>query len=338
MSRVTKIKSFLARAHGHLIQANSPAAAFQIGQCPPLLASQLPHTARFHNSSTASLNASMRLCAPAAQETIHAAHPPGPPEQRRLHWTVLLLPAALAAFLGTWQVGRQKWKVEQVQQRETGLKAEPVAVSQASEALPEYRRVWCQGELQHERSIFVGPRPRTIMGSAKPGYVLVTPLVNKEWGHAVLVNRGWVPAEWKTDAQLRASGCPLGKVHMEGVMRESENPSSFVPANIPAKGEWYWLDVPGMARAAGLPSDAPMMEVVRREGPEASQVNVPTAMEVLAGRTRGPSAAQAYPVPRSMEDLAHFPVMPSDHRNYALTWYSLSAATALLALRAARTR
>ena len=46
----------------------------------------------------------------------------GPPEQRRLHWTVLLLPAALAAFLGTWQVGRQKWKVEQVQQRETGLK------------------------------------------------------------------------------------------------------------------------------------------------------------------------------------------------------------------------
>ena len=46
----------------------------------------------------------------------------GPPEQRRLHWTVLLLPAALAAFLGTWQVGRQKWKVEQVQQREAGLK------------------------------------------------------------------------------------------------------------------------------------------------------------------------------------------------------------------------
>ena len=49
------------------------------------------------------------------------------------------------------------------------VQAEPVAVSQASEALPEYRRVWCQGELQHERSIFVGPRPRTIMGSAKPG-------------------------------------------------------------------------------------------------------------------------------------------------------------------------
>ena len=47
----------------------------------------------------------------------------GPPEQRRLHWTFLLLPAGVAAFLGTWQVGRQQWKVEQVQQREAGLKA-----------------------------------------------------------------------------------------------------------------------------------------------------------------------------------------------------------------------
>ena len=44
-----------------------------------------------------------------------------------------------------------------------------MAISQATEALPEYRRVWCQGELLHERSIFVGPRPRTVMSSAKPG-------------------------------------------------------------------------------------------------------------------------------------------------------------------------
>ncbi len=43
------------------------------------------------------------------------------PERRRLHWTVLLLPAGVAAFLGTWQVGRQQWKLEQVQQREAGL-------------------------------------------------------------------------------------------------------------------------------------------------------------------------------------------------------------------------
>ena len=47
--------------------------------------------------------------------------PQGPPERGRLHWTVLLLPAGIAAFLGTWQVGRQQWKLEQVQQRQAGL-------------------------------------------------------------------------------------------------------------------------------------------------------------------------------------------------------------------------
>ncbi len=41
---------------------------------------------------------------------------------------------------------------------------------------------------------------------------MVTPLVSKEWGHTVLVNRGWVPAEWKSDAKLWPLGCPTGQV------------------------------------------------------------------------------------------------------------------------------
>ena len=81
-----------------------------------------------------------------------------------------------------------------------------------------------------------------------------------------------------------------------------------------------------------------LRQVVKSEVPGMPQVNVPTTMEVLAGRTRGPSSREEYPIPRNLEDLMNFSVMPSDHRNYALTWYSLSGATALLALRAARTR
>ena len=50
------------------------------------------------------------------------------------------------------------------------------------------------------------------------------------------------------------------QVHVEGVIRESEKPSSFVPENSPSKGEWYWVDVPAMARAAGLPPDTPLIE------------------------------------------------------------------------------
>ena len=39
----------------------------------------------------------------------------------RLHWSFLLIPAGVAAFLGTWQVGRRTWKVDQITQREAAL-------------------------------------------------------------------------------------------------------------------------------------------------------------------------------------------------------------------------
>ena len=81
-----------------------------------------------------------------------------------------------------------------------------------------------------------------------------------------------------------------------------------------------------------------MLQVVKSGHAGMPQGNMPTTMEGLAGRAHGPPAAQDHPIPRELGDLKSFSVMPSDHRNYALTWYSLSAATAFLALRAARTR
>ncbi len=75
-------------------------------------------------------------------------------------------------------------------------------------------------------------------------------------------------------------------------------------------------------------------------GAEGSQArsSAPTSMELLALRTRAHAAAEQYPLPRSLDDLMNFSVMPHDHRNYALTWFALSGATALLAVRAARGR
>lgn len=48
---------------------------------------------------------------------------------------------------------------------------------------------------------------------------------------------------------------------MEGVTRVSEPRSSFVPDNNPGKGEWYWVDVPALAQAAGLPPETQLVEV-----------------------------------------------------------------------------
>jgi cytochrome oxidase assembly protein ShyY1 len=47
---------------------------------------------------------------------------------------------------------------------------------------------------------------------------------------------------------------------VEGVVRGSETPGSFVPANSPP--QWYWLDAPAMAGAAQLPPETPLVEVI----------------------------------------------------------------------------
>jgi surfeit locus 1 family protein len=57
-----------------------------------------------------------------------------------------------------------------------------------------------------------GPRARTVMGGTVAGHILVTPLHSKRWGKAVLVNRGWVPVEWRSDAAMRSAGQPSGQV------------------------------------------------------------------------------------------------------------------------------
>eukprot|EP00891_Asterochloris_glomerata_P006382 jgi/Astpho2/6382/e_gw1.00091.50.1_t len=194
------------------------------------------------------------------------------------------------------------------------------------------------------------------MGTAKPGYTLITPLYSPEWGKWALVNQGWVPAQWRDDPSWRRSQEPRGECwqltahrltscsflnttcdnqqeqqlgskglvlaervlsttqpgNLPAVVRHSEPRSGFVPDNKPAEGEWYWIDAPGIAQSLQLPPDTPLVEPVTKQ--------------------------EQYPSPRGVQDLMGFSVNPDDHRNYALTWYTLAAATALLANRAMRQR
>lgn len=41
----------------------------------------------------------------------------------------------------------------------------------------EFRRILCKGVFDEKRSIFVGPRSRSISGVTENGYYLITPLV-----------------------------------------------------------------------------------------------------------------------------------------------------------------
>ena len=48
---------------------------------------------------------------------------------------------------------------------------------------------------------------------------------------------------------------------MSGVARGSEQRGGFVPDNVPERGEWFWVDVPEIAAACGLPRNTPLIEV-----------------------------------------------------------------------------
>lgn len=94
-----------------------------------------------------------------------------------------------------------------------------------------------------------------------PRYQLITPLYSQQFEKPVLVNRGWVPATWRSDAEIRQQWESKGSDNtLQAVTRVSEDPSSFVPQNNPKTGEWFWIDVPAMAASLDLPSDTPLVE------------------------------------------------------------------------------
>lgn len=65
--------------------------------------------------------------------------------------------------------------------------------------------------------------------------------------HSVLVNRGWVPPNWKAQwQQTFMAQQPQGVVSVSGIVQGSESPSSFVPDNVPEEGSYFWVDVPGL--------------------------------------------------------------------------------------------
>ena len=191
-----------------------------------------------------------------------------------------------------------------------------------------------RGEYQHDQTVYVGPRVKSAMGTTTAGAVVITPLHSKEWHRTILVNRGWVPEGW-TSAPRPSKGTNAPD-EASGVIRKSERPNSFVPENKPAEGKWFWIDVPSIAEACGLPADTPMLEVFDSSGGlETASSTGPTQMDILARRTSSSSAPSPrrpeYPQPKAIGDLVKLTVMPDDHRNYAMIWFSLSAITAGMA-------
>lgn len=105
----------------------------------------------------------------------------------------MLVLAGVALFinLGAWQLRRADEKRALLDARERRAEQPPLA------ALPgqgwedeRYRRISLAGQYDADRQVLLDNQ----VYNARAGYHVLTPLIPREGGCAVLVNRGWVPA------------------------------------------------------------------------------------------------------------------------------------------------
>ncbi|KAJ4796304.1 SURF1-like protein [Rhynchospora pubera] len=326
--------------------------ALQLRHTSRHLHSRLAAFSTSHASPTSSTSSSLPPSTPSPSQTQGN-------ERGAFSKLLLFLPGAITFGLGTWQLFRRQEKIEMLDYRRQRLGMEPLTCissnnTASSESL-EFRRIVCEGDFDEKKSVFVGPRSRSISGVTENGYYVITPLIPRKTAAngvqtPVLVNRGWVPRGWRDKVMSgeedleKASTSSVGSntedektaswwniwskkptspkakeavapppVKVVGVIRGSEKPSMFVPPNDPDSGQWFFVDVPMIARTCGLPENSIYLEEIEDE--------------------HTTNARNPYPVPKDINTLIRYSVMPQDHLNYTATWYTLSAAVTFMAVK-----
>lgn len=219
---------------------------------------------------------------------------------------VVVLALAILLSLGTWQVQRLHWKEGLLAQISERRQAGPVVLSQIAEKEragedEEYARVEIEGVFDHsrERHFFATHQGRS-------GFYIYTPMT-LSGGKILFANRGFVPYEMKS-VVTRMAGQVEGPVSLTGYFRNrlSAKPSWLVPDNDPAKNIFYWKDLDAMAATVGLDPQKVLPFFV----------DVDDAVKNPGGFPQG--------------GVTQFE-LSNNHLQYAVTWYGLALALALVA-------
>lgn len=224
---------------------------------------------------------------------------------RRATFLLAFTGFALLIALGTWQIERRAWKADLIARIETRLALPPAALDEllAQPDQADFRPVRATGRWLHEHEFHLAARGYR----GNPGYHVVTPLLLDGGETAVLVDRGWVPLERRVP-QSRAAGQATGGVVVEGIARQPTKPGAFTPDNRPDQNQWYWIDLAAMRAGAGAARLAPLLI---EAGPAVNPGGLP-----IGGQTRV--------------------TLSNNHLQYALTWYALAVALAVIYLITAR--
>lgn len=206
---------------------------------------------------------------------------------------------AALIFLGFWQMDRRAWKHALIAEMNDRSSAEPapLPVRIDDPAAWTFRRVVLTGRFVEGRDFLLSGRPR----QGWMGYEVVSLFERADGGPPALVNRGFVPLEWRDPASRGLPKPPDGVQTVVGVARLPAPRRFMEPENDPAKmGAWVWVDLPAVAAALGVPGAAPVI----------------VDLQTLDG-----AVPHGDPQPnRARIDL------PDNHLSYALTWWALAAA------------
>ncbi|WEJ32525.1 SURF1 family protein [Devosia sp. SD17-2] len=229
---------------------------------------------------------------------------------RPLRWTdwlfavLMLVLAAVCAFLGAWQMDRLAEKDALVAAVDARLTSAPIpvpAVDQWSsldyEALV-FQPVSLTGAYRYTQTLTVFTSLSNANGQyGGPGFWVMTPF-ELEQGGTVFVNRGFVPQQYQEAAAIGdLHGEDPGMVTITGLFREPEVAGMMTPeANMSDRIEWV-RDPARMALMAD-PNLAPIAPFY---------VDLPAT---VPGE-----------LPQGGETVITF---PNNHFGYALTWYGFS--------------
>ncbi len=218
-------------------------------------------------------------------------------------WVILtlvglaLIPAMIK--LGFWQLHRHEDRVARNNQIGRSLTHAPVPVTELAapgRAVPHdsvWRRVTATGTYDTKGEVVA--RYRTD-ASGKSGYMVITPLVLDD-GRAVLVNRGWIPADAGQREFPPVPAPPAGKVTVTGRLRADETAGS------------------GIKDTKGLP---PRMIMIINSERQAEALHRPLLggyLELISPTADG----RPQPVP----DPDHSSI--GNHMAYAVQWWLFSA-------------
>lgn len=218
-----------------------------------------------------------------------------------------LIAIAVTIRLGIWQLDRLEQRrafnarvSAQINQPELLLEGESL---QADLYNMEFREVIVKGVYDHDQEIAI----RNQHWQNQWGVHLITPLRIAGSDQAILVDRGWIPADEYNSGDW-SSFQELGEVEVHGVIRRSKEKADWGsrsdPTPVPGQAPlttWNFINIDGISRQV----DYPLLPAYVQQAPDETWTSLPYRSEPDVEITEGP------------------------HMGYAIQWFTFAAIIAI---------